>query len=133
MNEHIVFFDGECPFCHRSVRHIIELDTGRHFRFAPFGGETAREILTGPLKPFSQAQSLVLAENYDSTERIFYVRSHAILRIYWIVGRWRAFLGVFSFLPSFIGDPIYRWVAAHRHQFRVKLSQEPGPKDRFLP
>jgi hypothetical protein len=32
-----------------------------------------------------------------------------------------------------LGDFFYRWFAAHRHQFKLKLPEEPGPQDRFLP
>ncbi len=133
MYEHLIFFDGECPFCHRAVRHIIEIDVAHHFLFAPLNGETARDILTGPQAPLKKANSLVLVENYQSTERQFWVRSKAVLRTYWLTGNGWGLIGIFSFLPAFLGDWIYRWLAAHRHQFKLKISQEPGPKGRFLP
>jgi predicted DCC family thiol-disulfide oxidoreductase YuxK len=133
MHEHIIFFDGECPFCHRSVRHIIDIDIDNHFLFAPLAGVTAREILIGPQEPLTRAQSLVLVENYQSTERNFYVRSKAIFRTYWLVGNSWGFVGILSFLPCWFSDLIYRWLAAHRHQFKLRMPKQPGPKDRFLP
>ncbi len=132
MYEHLIFFDGECPFCHRSVRHIIDIDVHKHFLFAPLNGETARAILVGPQAVLKKANSLVLVENYQSTDRKFWIESRAVLRIYWLVGGW-GLIGIFSFLPGFIGDFIYRWVAAHRHQFKLRIPDQPGPKDRFLP
>lgn len=132
MREHLIFFDGECPFCHRSVRHIIEIDVQKRFLFAPLKGQTADQILAGPQKYLKEAKSLVLVENYDSTDRKFWIESKAVLRIYWLVGGW-GLIGIFCFLPSFIGDPIYRFFAAHRHQFKLKMPERPGPKDRFLP
>lgn len=133
MKEHIIFFDAECPFCHRAIRHILELDVDRHFLFAPLGGEAAHKILTGPQESLKKANSLVLAENYDSTDRKFWIRSRAVFRIYWIVGHGWELLGILSFLPGWIGDYLYRSFAAHRHQFKLKIPEEPGPKDRFLP
>lgn len=133
MNEHIIFFDDECPFCHRSVRHIIEIDVDHHFLFAPLEGETAKDFLIGPQESLKRANSLVLVENYDSTARQFWVRSRAIFRIYWLVGRGWGLVGILSFLPGFLGDAIYRWLAAHRHQFKLKIPEAPGPKERFLP
>ena len=133
MDEHIIFFDAECPFCLRSVRHIIEIDIEHHFLFAPLGGETAQDILIGPQAPLRDAQSLVLAENYQSSGREFYIRSRALFRIYWHVGQGWGLVGILSFLPCWLTDLIYRWVAAHRHQFKLKMPQEPGPQDRFLP
>ena len=132
MYEHLIFFDDKCPFCQKSVRHIIDIDQHQKFVFAPLEGNTANDILTGPQAHLKKANSLVLVENYQSTERRFWIRSKGVLRIYWFVGgAWRA-LGIFSFLPGFIGDPIYRWFAAHRHQFKMPVPKEPGPKNRFF-
>ncbi len=133
MAENIVFFDGECPLCHRAVRHIIEIDQDRKINFAPLSGETARKILSGPQESLTQAQSLVFVENVHSTQRQFYVRSRAIFRIYWVVGHGWGLLGILSFLPCWLTDLLYRWVAAHRHQFRLRIPTQPGPQDRFLP
>ncbi len=133
MHEHLIFFDGECPFCNRAVAHIIELDTHQRFVFAPLKGETAAKILTGPLAWYGEANSLVLMENYRSTGRKIWIRSKAALRVYWLVGEGWKLVGIFCFLPGFIGDFFYRWFAEHRHRFKLKPTKEPGPKDRFLP
>jgi len=133
MNDHLVFFDDRCPFCHRAVRHIIEIDEEKRFRFAPLRGETARATLTGPQESLKGANSIVLAENYQSTRRRFWIRSHAIFRIYWLVGNGWGLVGILSFLPSWLGDFFYKWLAAHRHQFTIEMPEAPGPSDRFLP
>ncbi len=132
MYEHLIFFDDECPFCHRSIQHIIDIDTHQRFVFAPLTGNTASDILIGPQEKLKRANSLVLVENYQSTERNFWVRSKAIFRIYWLVGNGWGLLGVLSFLPGFVGDPLYRWFAAHRHQFKMPMPKGPIPKDRFF-
>lgn len=114
------------------MKHVIEIDDDKVFRFAPLRGSTAQEILTGPQTPLKSANSLVLAENYESTGRKFWVRSHAILRIYWLVGHGWGLVGILSFLPSRLGDFFYKMFAAHRHQFKLMLPPL-EPKDRFLP
>lgn len=133
MGEHLIFFDDECPLCHKAVQSVLEIDVKKRFLFAPLKGETAAEILIGPQASLRGANSLVLVENYDSTERTFWIRSRAIFRIYWLVGNGWGLLGIFSFLPGFVGDLFYRWLAAHRHQFKLKLGRPTGPADRFLP
>ena len=133
MNDHIVFFDDECPLCHRAVRYLMEIDENKILLFAPLRGQTAKEILTGPQIGLKNANSLIFAENYRSTERRFWIRSHAMFRIYWLVGNGWGFIGVLSFLPKWIGDPFYNWFAAHRHQFKLKIPQASGSPDRFLP
>lgn len=133
MHEHLIFFDSECPFCHRAVKEILQLDVEGHFLFAPLNGETARNVLTGPQEVLTQSNSLVLVENFRSTGRRFWIRSRGVFRTYWLIGRqWRLF-GLFSFLPCWLGDWLYRWFAEHRHQFKLKMPKEPGPEERFLP
>ena len=132
MNDHVVFFDDECPFCHRAVRHIIEIDEQKDFLFAPLRGETAKEILVGPQKALRAMNSIVLAEDYRSTARRFYTKSHAIFRIYWLVGNGWGLIGLLHFLPGFLGDFFYDWFAAHRHQFKLKIPEKIEPLGRFL-
>ncbi len=129
---HLIFFDSDCPLCRKAVREVLEIDIHKRFSFAPLNGQTAKNVLTGPQKPLLHANSLVLAENYQSTDRTFWVRSRAVLRIYWLAGNGWGLLGIFSFLPGWAGDWLYNWVAAHRHQFKLQTNQELGPKERFL-
>lgn len=132
MYEHLVFFDADCPLCQRAVRHILDIDVNEHLVFAPLNGNTADDILIGPQLNLRKANSLVLVENYQSTERKFWIRSRAILRIYWLVGNGWGLFGIFSFFPGFIGDFFYRWLAKHRHQFKLKMPDQPVPKNRLL-
>ncbi len=132
MHEHLIFYDDECPFCHRAVKQILEIDPDQRFLFAPLNGETADDILIGPQAPLRAMNSLVLAENYRSTDRSFWIRSRAIFRVYWLVGRGWKILGILSFFPGWIGDFLYRWLAEHRHQFKLQMPDDPGPSDRFL-
>jgi predicted DCC family thiol-disulfide oxidoreductase YuxK len=133
MHEHVILFDGECPLCHRSVRYIIGIDVHKRFMFAPLGGETAKKLLTGPQEPLKRANSMVLVENYDSTHRQYWIRSKAVLRMYWLVGNGWGIIGILSFLPGWVGDFLYNAFASHRHQFKLRMPEGPGPEDRFLP
>ena len=130
---HLIFFDQECPFCRRSVRHILQRDRKEEFSFAPLNGETAKKILIGPQAHLASAQSVILVENYLSDQRRFYIRSKAIFRTYWLMGGWRKVIGIFGFLPCGILDGLYKFFAMHRHQFKLKMPQEIGPKERLLP
>ncbi|MDP1609123.1 MAG: DUF393 domain-containing protein [Chlamydiales bacterium] len=132
-SEHLLLFDDECPLCVRSVRHIILNDPERRFTFAPLRGETAHNLLIGPQESLKKANSLVVIENWRSTDRKFWIRSRAILRTYWLIGgQWKLY-GWLSFLPPFLGDFIYNQISSHRHQFRLRPDKPIGPQDRFLP
>ena len=133
MSENLIFFDEECRYCRKAVSYIIDLDKERKFRFASFNGKTAQAILTGPNERYREMNSLVLVENYSSTMRQFYARSKATLRIYWFLGsKWRL-VGCLAYLPGWTSDFFYTKLAEHRHQFKIKLTQEIGPAERFLP
>ncbi len=131
--EHLLFFDDDCPLCVRAVRYIMTLDIDHKFLFAPLKGETAEEILGGPQTSLKKANSLVVVENWRSTDRDFWIRSQAIFRIYWLIGGQWKILGWLCFVPPFIGDFFYRWLSEHRHQFKMTPDREIGPEDRFLP
>ncbi len=132
MAKHVIFYDGECVLCHRAVQYLIDLDAEKLFAFAPLNGKTAADVLTGPNTCYANANSLVLVEDYQSTNREFWIRSKAIFRVYWLLGgAWNA-LGWLCFVPGNLGDVFYRWAANHRHQFKFKGGSDLGPKDRFL-
>lgn len=133
MHEHLIFFDDECPLCHRAVRHILEIDREKHFLFAPLTGKSAQEILIGPQSPLKKANSLVLVEHFRSTNRTFWIRGQAVFRIYWLTGQGWGFLGALSFLPGWLLDSFYKKVAAHRHQFKLQIDGSPVPAGRLLP
>jgi predicted DCC family thiol-disulfide oxidoreductase YuxK len=133
MNEHLVLFDATCPFCHRSVSHLIDLDQDRHLLFTPLDGATAEQMLVGIHKSLLKSNSLILIEQFETTGRKFWIRSRAVLRAYWFIGRGWGLIGVFAFVPSCLGDIVYRWVAEHRHQFHLDMPKIKAPEDRFLP
>ncbi len=133
MKDHLVFFDSECPLCHRAVQYVIGLDKERKFIFAPLNGKTSKNILTGPLKHYAHANSLVLIEDYESTERKFWIRSSATLRMYWLMGHGWKLLGWLCFMPCWLGDFIYKQLANHRHQFKIQMPKHSAHTDRFLP
>lgn len=133
MGEHVIFFDETCPFCHQAVRNIIEIDIHKRFVFSPLQGDLAKELFVGPQKSLTKANSLVLVEHYQSTERQFWIRFHAICRTYWLTGNGWGVVGWLSFVPKWLGDFFYRWIAEHRHQFKLPMPETAVPRDRMLP
>ncbi|MCC6889643.1 MAG: DUF393 domain-containing protein, partial [Hyphomicrobiales bacterium] len=67
----ILFFDGECGLCARSVAWCLRQDRRRVLRFAPIQGRTYREI-GDPGKP-TDGSTMVLVD-----ERGLHVRSDAV-------------------------------------------------------
>jgi predicted DCC family thiol-disulfide oxidoreductase YuxK len=103
----IIFYDGLCGLCDKSVQTVLKFDREQVFRFATLQSDFAKQTL-GELKE----DSFVLYEN----NRI-YLRSTAALRTARkLSGLW-PLLYVFIIIPVFIRDAVYRFIAANRYRW----------------
>jgi predicted DCC family thiol-disulfide oxidoreductase YuxK len=127
----IVFFDGVCHLCQRSVQFFLKRDPKGRFSFAPRQGETAGKYLPASLrKPDAPDSFVVLHQG-----RILTHSAAAFYLLRRMPGAW-PLLSVFRFLPKFICDGVYRFIARNRYQWFGKsescMMPEPAWKDRFL-
>lgn len=133
---HLIFYDGECGFCDHWVQCFLSWDKTGQLMFAPLQGETARKLLVDLPEEYRGKDTLILIENFQSDNRRYYIMGKAVLRLFWLLGGWRAWLlGWVSFLPSVLYDWVYRLVARNRHFLSAPVCQLPDPKrkGRFLP
>lgn len=134
--KHLVFYDGQCGFCDRTVRFLLDVDDKQQFIFAPLQGSTAAPFIQDLPPALKNADSLILVENYQSDHPQVYILSKAVFRICWLLGGAWTLLGWLCFLPSFLFDWGYRLVAQNRHRLFSKDKCTIFPKDyqdRFLP
>jgi predicted DCC family thiol-disulfide oxidoreductase YuxK len=130
-DQKIIFFDGVCNLCQRSVQFILTHDPKAIFSFASLQGEAAAKILSSwQLNP-QQMNSVVLLENGK-----IYIRSTAALRIAkQLNGIW-PILYVFIIVPPFIRDAVYDWISRNRYRWFGKQENcwlpRPEWKKRFL-
>ena len=106
----IIVFDSLCVLCSANARFIIEHDRIARFRLASMQSEIGaalyRRVGMDPADP----DSLILVEG-DRVVR----DSDAVIAIYsGLGGRWRH-VALARFVPHFIRDRLYRWVARHRY------------------
>lgn len=129
MREHVVFYDGDCPFCHFWVRTLIHLDKKNLFAFASLQGKTAQREL-GNIR----GDSLVLLQDYGSDKEKTLIEGKAVLRIFWLLGGAWIFVGMLSFLPSFLFDWFYRVIARNRMKLftSCKMPLAQSHPNRFL-
>lgn len=136
LSNHLVFYDGHCGLCDRSVQFLLRVDHRSQFIFAPLGGETAQQMLSTTLANSKDAESVVLIENYRSNSPLIRMRAKAVFRILWILGFPWSLVGWLCYLPSIFFDWIYRWIAKHRDAFFARSAcviPLPEQKSRFLP
>jgi predicted DCC family thiol-disulfide oxidoreductase YuxK len=127
----IVFFDGVCGLCNRSIDFVLRHDRRGVFRAAPLQGETAAGLLTPTDR--ESLHTLVLHTGDRS-----YRRSAAVVRILWNLGPWWRPLAVLLWLiPLPLRDLGYKLVARNRYRFLGKRETcrmpTPEERERLLP
>lgn len=139
MNErlkHLVFYDGNCGLCDQVVQILFKADKNERFVFAPLQGVAASQYLKNLPDEIKAADSLILIENYRSSDPQAYLFGKGALRIAWLLGWPWLLIGWLSFLPGFLFNWAYRLVARNRHRFFPQnqcFIPPPNQKDRFLP
>lgn len=125
----IVFYDGVCGLCNRSVKWIVKRDHQRRFRFAPLQGETAKQHLP-PLGNDPDQWSVVLLDDEGLHER-----SDAALRIArGLGGLWGMLGSLLLLIPRPCRDWGYRQIAKRRYRWfgKHEACQIPTPEEREL-
>ena len=112
-NNHItVLFDGVCNLCNGTVQFVIKRDRAAIFRFASLQSDYAQRLLRQVNLPANQLYSVIVFE-----DGVAYQKSDAALRIArHLSGFWR-WLYIFRFVPKFIRDGLYNFIATNRYRF----------------
>jgi len=108
----IVFYDGECGFCNRSVSFIWQHDSEGRFCFAALQSDLAQRILSE-----HGVREILLDTMYVYDEGALYSHSRAVMRIASGIGGWpMRLLASGMALPGLrhLADDLYRFVARHR-------------------
>ena len=121
-----VFYDGNCGFCHASVKLLLAADRrGTLFRYAPLGGENFQARVSNADRTHLPDSLVVL-----TTGGALLLRSTAVLHILRRLGGWWRFLAfVLAFLPGPVRDLLYDSFAAVRH----RLFRRPNEACPLLP
>ena len=99
----LVFIDGVCTLCNRTVLFLINRDSNNILRFASLQGSLAGEMLDGRDIP-QGLKTVVLLERGK-----LYFRSTAVLRICRnLKFPWNLMSG-FLIVPGFIRNPVYNF------------------------
>lgn len=127
----IVFFDGVCGLCDRTVNRLLKCDKKEVLLFAPLQGETARQVL--PAADIQELGSMIFWHQDRA-----YRQSAAVVRILWTLGGgYRVLAALLWLIPLPLRDWGYRRVAANRYRWFGKHDAcrmpTPAERARFLP
>ena len=118
----IVLFDGVCSLCNGAVRFILSRDPGGALRFASLQSVYGQSQLARFDLPQDDFDTFVLVERDQ-----FYTRSTAALRaLAYLTFPW-SLARVLIFVPRFIRDAVYDWVARNRYDWFGKVDLCPLP------
>ena len=112
----IIYFDGDCLFCNRSIQLIIKLDRNQRFYFALLRSDYAKKHLNSDL--IKKVDSII----YQTPARI-YTKSSAVIRIISHLGIGYRFLLIFLLIPVFIRNFFYDLFARYRYQLFGRQDQ----------
>jgi len=128
----IILFDGVCNLCNGFVQFVIKNDRQGYFKFAALQSEAGKSLLS-KLHPNHNnlPDSVILIENQE-----VYFKSEAAVRIFSKLKGPVKYLAYSKFLPLWIRDKVYDFVARNRYSWFGKKNScvVPGPdvQSRFL-
>jgi predicted DCC family thiol-disulfide oxidoreductase YuxK len=126
----VVIFDGLCHFCDRSVQFMLAHDRRNYFRFAPSQSEAAAPLLARC--GLSTAPGTIVLVDAAGC----WTKSTAALRIARELGTPWSLFAVLLWLPAWLRDGVYAFIARRRVQWfgRRDACRIPTPDEarRFL-
>ena len=129
--QQIVFFDGVCQLCNRSVSFLIKQDQKSVLKFASLQSVYAQKVIPKALLNHEKLDSIIVY-----TDGKFYDRSTAVLKLCKILGGLFTVFLIGYLLPRFIRDGLYTFIANNRYRWFGKTDQCRVPtaefKERFL-
>jgi predicted DCC family thiol-disulfide oxidoreductase YuxK len=125
----VVLFDGVCNLCNNTVDFLMRKDSRSRLRFASLQGELGRSVQES--LRFHDMQSIIFLENGH-----IYTRSTAVLRIMKHLDWPWSLMSILLFVPVFVRDWIYSFVAQRRYSLFGKRDTcrvpSPEEKSRFI-
>ena len=122
----ILFYDGTCGLCHRTVRFLLAKDRdGSRFRFAPLQGKHFSSLVT-PEQRRSLPDSLVLRTSDGTLLTRSRAVRHALLRL---GGAW----GVAARMAVVVPPPVADWCYDLVARFRRRMFAPPAEACPIVP
>ena len=110
--QQLVFFDGVCQLCNRSVNFLIKQDKKNVLKFASLQSAYAQNVVPKALLNHEKLDSIIVY-----TDGKFYDQSIAVLKLCKILGGLFTVFLIGYLLPRFIRDGLYSFIANNRYRW----------------
>lgn len=128
----LILFDGVCNLCNSSVLYVIKRDKKNAFMFAPLQSDAGKQIIEKFSIDTNQVDSIIL---YNPEKGVHY-KSTAALKVASQLGFPTNLLAIFLFIPNFIRNWVYDFIAENRYNWYGKketcMIPTPELKSKFL-
>lgn len=118
MGKAILFYDGDCSLCNKTVQFILnhEAETSYPILFCSLQSKYAKQTLDKYHYNFNQLTTLVLLKD----ETVYYKSTAALYITNFLKAPYK-WLVVLKIIPLFIRDSVYNYIAKNRKKL-VKTS-----------
>lgn len=107
----VILFDGVCNYCNSMVNFAIKWNKQKNLRFAPLQSEIGMS-LRAKFGISKEVDSVIFIDKNKA-----YTHSSAALSICKYLSFPVNFLYIFIVIPSFVRQPIYKWIARNRYKW----------------
>lgn len=126
----VVFFDGHCHLCSRTVRFLLWADRKEQLFFAPLNNPLGKQARQFYAIPEEMDSVIVVAHGKAMTE------AEAIFFLMKTLGGWLRIFLILKVLPISFLNRVYRLVARNRFRLfgrrKTCFLPRPGREERFL-
>ena len=123
----IIFYDGPCVFCNFWIRTLCNWDKNDRLRFSSLDSDYAIKFASQREINISNKDTVIV---WDQENKI-YTESRAFFKIMKTLGGFFNLILVFSIIPKFLTDGIYRFVARNRYKWFGSYETCPTPSPSF--
>jgi predicted DCC family thiol-disulfide oxidoreductase YuxK len=125
----ILFYDGDCGLCNRSVQFVLRFEKSNQMLFAPINSSFTRDFFSSKGIPLPDMSSMVVCADNQ-----LFKQSTAVMVLLHYLKFPFPLLRVFVVLPVCWRDRIYNWVAKNRSRFGKSYCVRVSPEQqkRFM-
>lgn len=127
-NQHllnIVFYDGECGFCNRTVQFILKHERNQQILFSSLQSDFSKDFFKENNFPTPD-----LSTFYFFTEGVLLQKSTGGLKVLGFLKWYLQFARIAWVLPICWRDRIYSWIAKHRQKLAKGFCYIPSIEER---